>query len=125
MSLATSRQRKCVLKPSKNSKSLEHVPDHFKTQEMCIKAVEKETESLEHVPDHFKTREMCTMAYEIDLYTLIFCPDCFVTEEQTKWWYDDDYDDGAPDWYEDYQKRKAQKAKMKEELLPTAWHPSR
>ena len=28
-------------------------------------------------------------------------------------------------WYKGYQKRKAQKAKIKEELLSTAWHPDR
>ena len=68
MSLATSRQRKCVLKPS----------------------------------------------IEADLDTLLFCPDWFLTQEQTKSWYDDDYDDEAPGWYEGYQKHKAQKAKIKE-----------
>ena len=29
------------------------------------------------------------------------------------------------EWYEGYKKRKAQKAKIKEELIPIAWHPSR
>ena len=29
------------------------------------------------------------------------------------------------EWYEDYHKRKAQKASIKEELMPIAWHPSR
>ena len=28
-------------------------------------------------------------------------------------------------WYEGHQKRKAQKAKIIEELLPIAWHPNR
>ena len=28
-------------------------------------------------------------------------------------------------WYEDYHKRKAQKAWIKEELMPIPWHPSR
>ena len=39
----------------------------------------------------------------------------------------DDYDDEDNffDCYEGYQKRKAQKVKIKEELLPIAWHPSR
>ena len=27
-------------------------------------------------------------------------------------------------WYNGYQNRKAQKAKIKEELLPIAWHPN-
>ena len=55
-------------------------------------------------------------------------------------WYDDYYDDDDDDgghwdddndedkffeWYDGYKKRKAQKAKIKEELLPIAWHPSR
>ena len=29
------------------------------------------------------------------------------------------------EWYEGYKKRKSQKAKIKEELLPIAWHPFR
>ena len=28
-------------------------------------------------------------------------------------------------WYDSYEKRKAEKAPMKEELIPIAWHPSR
>ena len=68
---------------------------------------------------------MCKRAIEVDLYTLVFCSASFVTQEQIKSWCDDDYDDEAPGWYEGYQKRKAQKAKTKEELLPIAWHPLR
>ena len=92
---------------------------------MCIKTVEKEAESLEHVLDHFKTREMCKRAIKADLYTLVFCPDWFITQGQIKSWYDDDYDDEALEWYKGCQKGKAQKAKIKEELPPIAWHPSR
>ena len=102
MFLITLRQRKYVLKPSK-----------------------KKAESLEHVLNHFKTEEICKRTIEADLYILVFCPDWFVTQEQIKSWYDDDYDDEATGWYEGYQKRKAQKASIKEELLPIAWHPSR
>ena len=29
------------------------------------------------------------------------------------------------EWYNGYQKRKAQKASIKEELMPVAWHPAR
>ena len=110
----------------KEAETLEHVPDYFKAQEACIKAIEKEAQSLEHVPDHFKTEEMWKRAIEADLHTLVFCPDSFVTQEQIKSWHDDDYDDDeAPGWYEGYQKRKAQKAQIKKELMPIAWHPSR
>ena len=46
---------------------------------------------------------------------------------------DDDDDDGKHSWYDkynffewcnDYKKRKAQKASIKEELMPIAWHSS-
>ena len=39
---------------------------------------------------------------------------------------DDGYrnDDQVIGWYEGYQKRKARKAQIKEELMPIAWHPS-
>ena len=43
-------------------------------------------------------------------------------------WHENNYwhhDDKLIKWYECYQKRKAQKAKIKEELLPIAWHPDR
>ena len=39
-------------------------------------------------------------------------------------WYDDDKDKFFR-WYKSYQKRKAQKANIKEELMPITWHPSR
>ena len=50
-------------------------------------------------------------------------------------WHDDYYDndgnylvddeDKLFAWYNGYKKWKAQKAKIKEELLPIAWHPDR
>ena len=62
---------------------------------------------------------------------LIYVPDWFITQQQVKIWHDDKqiwHDDDNNEfikWYEDYEKRKAQKAKIKEELLPIAWHPDR
>ena len=52
-----------------------------------------------------------------------------MSQEQVKLWHDSDnwlirwwyYNK----WYDGYKKRKAQKAKIKEELLPITWHPSR
>ena len=29
------------------------------------------------------------------------------------------------EWYDDYKQRKAQKAQIKEKLIPIAWHPPR
>ena len=43
-------------------------------------------------------------------------------------WDDDDDDDNEDkffEWYNGYKKRKAQKAKIKKELMPINWHPSR
>ena len=49
------------------------------------------------------------------------------TSTKRIWHDDDDYydDDEITEWYEEYQKRKAQKAKITEELLPIPWHPPR
>ena len=43
-----------------------------------------------------------------------------------EWYWDWDCNDNEiNEWYEGHQKRKAQKAKIKDELMPIAWHPSR
>ena len=55
-----------------------------------------------------------------------FVSDWFVTQEQLEIWQDDDdycTDDEVIEWYNGYTRRKAQKLKIKEELLPIAWHP--
>ena len=56
-------------------------------------------------------------------YTLRFVRDLSVTQQQVKIWHDDSYycdDDKLIKWYEDWKKRKSQKAQIKEELLPIA-----
>ena len=71
---------------------------------------------------------MCDDAVMRSLWLLIYVPDLFVTKELLKMWHgDNDYcnDDEVIEWYDGYQKSKAQKAKIKEKLFPTAWHPSR
>ena len=68
----------------------------------------------------------------MDPWQLYDVPDWFVVLEEM--WYEDFDDDGDDDdddddeiikWYDGYKKRKAQKAQIKEELLPNAWHPAR
>ena len=72
---------------------------------------------------------MCEKAVEVGPWLLIYVPDWFITQQQLKIWHDgkqiwhDDDNNEFIKWYEDYEKRKAQKAKIKEELLPIAWHP--
>ena len=80
---------------------------------------------------------MCDQAVKYDSSSLQFVPDWFVTREGLHMWYDDYYyDDGDHwdndddedkffNWYEGYKKHKVQKASIKKELMPIAWHPSR
>ena len=71
---------------------------------------------------------MCDKAEWGNRFSLQFVPDWFVTQQQLKLWhYYDDYcnDDKLIKRYNRYKKRKAQKASIKEELLPVTWHPSR
>ena len=100
------------------------ISDHLKTQEMCNEEVDIEPRLLALVPDHLKTEEICNKAVRRKLYTLRYVPDWFVTQEQLKIWHDDDEDKFFV-WYDGYKKRKAQKVKIKEGLLPVGWHPSR
>ena len=55
-----------------------------------------------------------------------FVSDWFVTQKQIDvWYYNDEYchDDEFIEWSNDYHSQKAQKLKIKEELLLFAWHP--
>ena len=72
---------------------------------------------------------MCNKAVEDDPGLLEYVPDWFVTWKGVAIWYDDseycdDDEDNFFKWYNAYKKRKAQKASIKEELLPIAWHPT-
>ena len=69
---------------------------------------------------------MCDNVVRSDPYSLQFVPDWFVTKEQIDvWYYEDEYcnDDQLIEWFNDYHRQKAQKSKIKEELMPIAWHP--
>ena len=113
------------------------VPDHFWMQETSNEIMRTMPDAFRCIPDHFKTQEMCDKAIKEDSSSLEYVPDWSVTGEWMWVWYDDYYYDGGDhqddgenrdkffNWYEGYQKRRGQKAKTKEELLPIAWHPSR
>ena len=103
---------------------LEYVPDQYKTQKMCNKAVQSEPWMLEHVPDQYKTQKMCNEAVKSDPWMLEYVPDWFVTLEEM-WHEDFDDDDVVITLRDAYIKRKIQKARIKEELMPVAWHPYR
>ena len=80
------------------------------------------------VPNCLKTQDMCDNVVRDDAFSLVCVPDWFVSQRQLKLWYDNDdwYDDDEIiEWYDGYIKRKAQKAKIKEEFLPIAHYPDR
>ena len=88
---------------------------------MCNEAVEKKPGVLRFVPDQFVTHEMWHKAVKKKPKVQRFVPDQFVTQEM---WHED-FDDVLITWRDAYIKRKAQKAKIKEELMSVAWHPDR
>ena len=102
---------------------------HLRAQEMCNAIMRNNPIGFFFIPDHFKIQEMCIKAFEPDPRQLKYVPDWFMTQGQVKVWHDyGEYcnDDQAIEWSEGYKlRRKAQKAKIKEELLPIDWHPSR
>ena len=121
-------QEICVIVVCINPALFFLIPDHFKTEEMSIKGVEVDPWQLHYVSDHFKTQEMCDNVVQEDLFSLQFVPYWFLTQEQVKVWHDYDdyfYHDKLIKWYDGYKKRKAQNAKIEEELMPTVWYPSR
>ena len=68
---------------------------------------------------------MCSDVVMEDPLLLRHIPDWFVTQQQLRKCYDYCDDDKFFKRYDGYQKCKAQKARIKEELLPIAWHPDR
>ena len=118
--------------------ALKCVPDRFKTQKMCINVVEVNTYALGDVPDHLKIQGIGDRTVKDDSSSLQFVPDWFVIREWVDMWYDDYYDDDGGHWddddhdedrflelYDGCKKQKAQKSKIREELSPIAWRPSR
>ena len=91
---------------------------------MCNDAVEVDPLQVYDIPDYLKTQKMCENVVRRDPYSIQFVPDWFVTKEQREIRHnDDDYctDDELIEWYKRYEKGKAQKAKVKEELIPVVW----
>ena len=76
---------------------------------------------FQYVPEHFITPKKCVtrlVRENNDMFKYV--PDWFVTAEMLE-----KYQDEEMAGLKSYKQRKAQKAKIKEELLPVAWHPDR
>ena len=84
---------------------------------------------LQDVVDCLLMQEMCDKVFVEDTSSLQKFSDWFVTQQKVKSWHDDydycDDKDGVIEWYEDYQKHKANKAQIKKELSHIACHTSR
>ena len=72
-----------------------------------------------------KTQEMCVKAFNVNPYNYNFeyIPDWFITPEMIE--NSDGCCDSCDDKFHGYKERKAQKAQIKDELTPIAWHPDR
>ena len=95
---------------------------------MSERAFEEDLGLLWPVPDQHKAQKMCDKAVEEDQCLLEYVPDWLEKQQHIDLWDDGDYyydDDKLIEWYEGHQKRKRQKAQIKEELLPVVWHPTR
>ena len=71
---------------------------------------------------------MCNEAVEEDPFSLQYVPDWFVVKKQLNMWYSDCYNDDYDqtiNWCDSYKGHRAQKAKIKEDSMFNAWHPSR
>ena len=110
------------------------VPDRYKTQEICKQPVKIYPYALDYVPEHFKTQEMCDKGVQKEPWSLIYAPDWFVTHQKILQVMKSiigmrcvflNNNDRLIKWHNDYQKWKTQRAQIKEELFPVAWHPSR
>ena len=91
---------------------------------MWNRTVQSDPWALRYVPDQYKSQKMCNEAVQSDLWLLEYVPDQFVTQEM---WHEEEFDDDDEliTWRDAYEQRKAQKAKIKEELMSVAWHPDR
>ena len=75
---------------------------------------------INDIPDKLKTREMCEQAVSEQPGCLKYVPDWFITAEMLE-----KCQDKEEEWFEGFKRRKAQRLKIKEELLPVTWHPDR
>ena len=95
---------------------------------MCDAATCIEPYLLASVPNRFKAQKMCDKVVRKERLSLLWVPNWFVTQQHVKYLQNDNdgwYDNKLIEWCDGYKKRKAVKAKIKNDSMPLAWHPSR
>ena len=118
-----------------NPSFFDFVPRQLQTRAMCESVIKENIYFFDGIPDELKTQEMCERAVETRP-TLFFedVPDYFVTLKILELCKNATAEEGedyrnrirklkAMTCIVEYKQRKAKKAKIKEELLPVAWHP--
>ena len=92
--------------------------------ELCEEVIHVRSKYFFLILDRFKTQKMYIRAFKVDPWQLNDIPDWFVVLQEM---WCDDFGDSAylVRWRNAYQQRKAQKAQIKKEILPIAWHPSK
>ena len=93
----------------------------LRPREHVKKQLKKNPWLLEHLPDNLETQGMCEGTVKKCSGILGLVLDWFVTQGQVKVWHDHNYycnNDKLIEWYEDLQKRKAQKTKKKKNTCP-------
>ena len=91
---------------------------------LCEEVVHVRPADFFLIPDYFKTQEMCIRAVKACPWQLYSVLDWFVVLQEI-WCEDFDNNDYLNRWHNAHQKQKAQRASIKVELMPIAWHPSR
>ena len=123
-----STQNKCEKVVEINPWALIDVQKHLKTKDMCERVVEKTPCLLWFVPDCFKTKKICEKVVGERLGLLRDVSDWIITQQQLRIWcdnikYNHCNDNELSKSYKRFQKRKAQKASIKGQILSIAWDP--
>ena len=90
------------------------IPDKFMKM-LYHEVLSEESAKIRCVPDEFKSQEMCNDVVFENPTLIKHVMDWFVTAEMLEKCKDEE-------WFEGFRRCKAQKAKIKEDLLPVTWY---
>lgn len=74
----------CFQKVHDDYRTLEYIPDGFKTYELCKCAVQNHGIALKYVPEQYVTDELCRIAADNDCIALMFVPEKYITYNMVK-----------------------------------------
>lgn len=74
----------CFQKAHDDYRTLEYIPDGFKTYDLCKCAVENHGIALNYVPEQYVSDELCRIAVDNDCIALMFVPEKHLTYNMVK-----------------------------------------